>query len=492
MRSLRLMTLLAGGALFCAGCNSILGLGDYSVGPDASGPSPGQGGSCSWEPSSGQCYPCTPARDVEFLNACTTAQCVVFDDKRLTKMPEDGGLPPVPELPGQDAGEPFDPGPSAAAECGSVANGPIVWVTGTAKNYLAALARTLFVDPDPITIIWRGNSSCEALDATLNGTGLGEKGAYWDPSSTAPNNQVDCNMPPLDAGGGIKADISITDVFASTCMPLPNGLPNNVGDFLGPVQTMTFIVPQASTEKSISANGAYFVYGFGGESGVSPWTDPLSIFRLDNASGTQRIIAAGIGVPVDRWRGVNVDHSAILIKEVTSPEPGTAQATIGILAATNITDTLQTQLNVLAYKHRGQQCAYYPDSSPSSRDKRNVRDGHYALWAPLHIFTKIDAKGYPQNPHAGRVINYLTGATPPPGNLDLVQVAAINNLVPTCAMRVKRESEMGPLSPFAATNPCHCHFEKVAAGASSCTPCQVSSDCPASAPVCSFGACESP
>lgn len=377
-----------------------------------------------------------------------------------------------------------------AADCSTVNKNPVVWVTGTAKNYLAALARVLYTDSKPITILWRGNSSCEALDATLNGAPLTETATYWDASVT-PNDEVQCTIGPLD-GGTIHADISITDVFPTTCVPLPNGLPNDIGDFLGPVQTMTFIVPKASLQNSISATAAFFVYGFGSDSGVAPWTDAANIYRLDNASGTQRILAAAINVPAAKWKGVNIDHSALMISAIKSATAQAADSTIGILAATNITDDLALQLKVLAYKHYGQSCAYYPDSSESAKDKRNVRDGHYAPWAPIHIFTKIDSKGYPLSENASRVINYLTGATLPPGGLDLIQVAAKNNLVPTCAMRVKRESEMGPMAPFAAPNPCNCAFEKVATGATSCQQCTAPTDCPPGAPVCSFGYCESP
>jgi hypothetical protein len=379
--------------------------------------------------------------------------------------------------------------PSWAAECGATGHGPVVWVTGTAKNYLAALARALYVDSNPITIIWRGQSSCDALDSTLSATPLSGTGSYWDPSQSS--DEVSCTIPELDAGT-VTADISITDIFASTCVALPNGLPNNVGDYFGPVQTMTFVVPEASSQKAISATAAYFVYGFGKDSGVEPWTDPTYIFRLDDASGTQRIISAGIGVPADKWKGTNAGYSAVMITDLTSVAAAAANSTIGILAATNITDTLVPQLNVLAYKHYGQACAYYPDSSESSRDKRNVRDGHYALWAPIHLFTRLDSKGVPTSSDALRVINYLTGATSPPGGVDLVQVAALNNLVPTCAMKVKREREMGALTTFSPQNPCNCYFEKVATGVTSCTACTGQADCTASQAVCSFGYCETP
>jgi hypothetical protein len=50
-----------------------------------------------------QCYPCAPAGAIQFLNACTSATCVPFDDlTRVTRLLPDGALPPLPV---QDAGE---------------------------------------------------------------------------------------------------------------------------------------------------------------------------------------------------------------------------------------------------------------------------------------------------------------------------------------------------------------------------------------------------
>jgi hypothetical protein len=49
-----------------------------------------------------QCYPCTPTLNAQFLNACTSATCVPFDDTtRVTHLLPDGALPP---LPSSDAG----------------------------------------------------------------------------------------------------------------------------------------------------------------------------------------------------------------------------------------------------------------------------------------------------------------------------------------------------------------------------------------------------
>lgn len=46
------------------------------------------------------CYQCKQPKTVaQFANACTSAACTPFDDKRLTKLTADGGLPPLPLTP---------------------------------------------------------------------------------------------------------------------------------------------------------------------------------------------------------------------------------------------------------------------------------------------------------------------------------------------------------------------------------------------------------
>jgi len=484
-RRLVLLSVLAlAGAIAAWGCNAVLGLGDYQVRADGGTTPP----NCNVDLST-QCYPCAPSNDPQFLNACTGASCVSFDSKRVTGLLPDGGLPPYPVLAPPDAGPAdaatdggtVDAGSDAAAPatCANIkAATPVVYVTGTAKPYVQALATALFNDASPILLVYKGQSSCVAWDAALNGTLLTGPASYWPGTTT----ETTCNIP----AGGVIADVSISDIFASSCTALPNGLPKDVGDFFGPAQAMTFIVPKASAERSISAQAAYFVYGFGAQSGIFPWTDPANIFRLDDTSGTQRIIGAGIGVPASEWKGTNLNFSSKLSAAITTAPP---QA-IGIFSVVNITDALRQQIHVLAYRHYGQTCAVYPDSTETNRDKSNVRDGHYTLWGPLHLSSRLDTGGFVKSPDAKRVVNYFTGITPPPSGLDLIETEALNNLVPQCAMKVTRSSEMGPLSPFNAQNACGCYFEQKATGQTSCTKCATSSQCPSSAPACSFGYCE--
>jgi ABC-type phosphate transport system substrate-binding protein len=364
---------------------------------------------------------------------------------------------------------------------------PTVYVGGStaAQPFVQAIAQALLLASNPVTIVYKGVGSCAGVDGLLTGTTrmgtpTSTTATYWDATGA-----LTCDLPVDGSSNYPLVDVGVSDVFASTCYPLPNGLPTNLVDFAGPVQTMTFVVPAASKQTSISARGAYFVFGFGDASGVAPWTDSTLMFRRNPTSGTQSMTAAAIGVPVAKWKGVDAKSAGGVLTGVgassTNPE-----GTIGILALTDI-PTDNTTIKVLAYQHYDQTCGYYPDSSPGARDKQNVRDGHYAIWGPLHFIVDTTRANFTDSK---RVVNYLIGATAPPGGIDLIGLEAKKNVIPSCAMHVKRDSEVGALQSFAPTNSCSCYFDSVVGKTPSCKVCQGPQDCPSSAPNCSFGYCE--
>jgi ABC-type phosphate transport system substrate-binding protein len=362
-----------------------------------------------------------------------------------------------------------------------------VYITGStaAKPPLAEVAKIMAAQVPPVSLVYAGQGSCGGVDAIVNGTPVRGEGAgalvYWD----ATGAELKCDVPMADPGAMV--DIGISDVFATTCLKLPGGLPSNVADFLGPVQTMTFVVPKASPERSISAEAAYNIYGFGADSGVAPWTDETVIFKRDELSGTQRMIAAAIGVDAARWKGTGTSSSTDMKTKLlaAAANPGA----IGILSA-DVAQDYRYALDVLAYQHFGQSCGTYPDRDETSNEKSNVRNGRYALWGPLHLLTRLGGSGYPSNANAADAIGYLTGTKTPPAGLDLIVLEAQKHVVPQCAMRVKRTSELGSPSPFAPPGACGCYYEKVANGQTACRPCKVSGDCTAAAPACNYGYCE--
>jgi len=100
------------------GCSPVIGLEGYSTHTETvdrgEGTAAGDGGADGFAEAAAdgtagcdvdlttQCYACAPTEMPQFLNACTNAACVPFDDvKRLTHLLPKGGLPPLPPL---DAG----------------------------------------------------------------------------------------------------------------------------------------------------------------------------------------------------------------------------------------------------------------------------------------------------------------------------------------------------------------------------------------------------
>ena len=151
-------------------------------------------------------------------------------------------------------------------------------------------------------------------------------------------------------------------------------------------------------------------------------------------------------------------------------------------------DAERARLRILAFKDKNQLCAYYPDSSQFTRDKLNVRDGHYSIWGPVHLYAAI-TDGLP-NPAAAALVTRFTVA-----RLDLPLLDSIikSGLVPQCAMKVQRTEEMGPLSAYSPPFQCGCYFEAtVPSGAApaECKTCNGPADCPAGKPACNLGYCE--
>jgi len=150
---------------------------------------------------------------------------------------------------------------------------------------------------------------------------------------------------------------------------------------------------------------------------------------------------------------------------------------------------------MLAYQDSHQTCAVTPDSTDTAKDKRNVRDGHYPIWGPLHLLYQVNAKGEPQNAvirqQLSDVVGYLSGSKALPNGVTLLDVYAQSGLVPECAMQVARSADGGAITPNRPVSPCACLFEKKATGATDCTACKVQGDC-GGGETCSQGYCERP
>ncbi len=381
-------------------------------------------------------------------------------------------------------------------------------VTATMRQVAAAL-RAL---PDPITVLWHDPGACIGFGHFVGGTIPGattRNVTYWDAAGVA----TTCQAP---AATGLPVDFAHMGNTADFCATYPDGVPAGVGDFLGPVQTVNIITDKDSSQKSISAEALYYIFGKGAaEANVAPWTNPRHVILRTTSSFVHQFIAASL---FDDPLKVFYDHPSItgrLGVEVTTQDASiTAVVAAGsaspespiAYASGSAADQARASVKTLAYEHFGQTCAYWPDSSESALDKINVRQGLYHFWTPGHFFAPVDSGGQITSNRSGadaaeraaiadrvkRLIDYFNGALETPAGITppIRERVIRAGDIPLCAMQVQRDGTAGAVSSFAPDEPCGCYFEAIATGNSQpCAPCGDTGDCTGSQ-VCRFNFCE--
>ena len=506
------------------GCNLLLGTGYEAEGLDASAPESETGvdgtlGEASVDACSGNAQ-----TKVQLESACTGATCKPFDN--LARNPGCDGGTACPPIPTVDAGSPPEAGsrPEAGTEggpgggteagakpdagpsypsCFSLTNGPagnalpttFVFATGSTaiQPYMARVAQVL-ESLGLESVVYLGAGSCfgvtSMLDPADNPLGsIGPTASYYDPQLD-PNGQVQSGTCSIDRAH--IADLGISDVFPTTCEPVlvtQGGLPNNLHDYFGPVQVMEMVVPAASMQQSISAEAAYMVWGFGSNSGVSPWTDATFLLQRSATSGTQNMIGAAIGLPAGEWQGLKNAGSSNVLSAITNvangkgidggptTDPQALEKTLGILAS-DVADSNRQYLKPLAFQDVDESCGWYPDSTAASFDKQNVRDGHYPIWGPSHLIAYSDMDGNEINPSVKTLVDAMNGRNAQVlDTLDIVEFYAKSHIIPTCAMHVQRGQDGHDYQPYAPPISCSCYYDLQATGQTSCVPCNGDADC---------------
>lgn len=348
---------------------------------------------------------------------------------------------------------------AGAADCPSFVDPIVLNGSSAAEPLVIAMAKVLSAQASPTTLVYAKPGSCVGVtsvqeDATPAGacaTGACITGTveYFDPVANAVTT---CTLT-----APTHVDIGLSDVWVDTC----TGAQPKAGvkDVSGPVEPMLFVVPKASQQKAITYEEAYFVFGWGTSGMLQPWTVEANLAIRNPTSGTEQVIAHNIAVPAGRWKGVDKGGSGGVVTAVsTSTAP---ESTIGILGS-DVYDANRDKLTALAFQSYRQKAAYYADSTATSFDKRNVRNGHYVNWGYLHMITRLDGGGA-MNPNAKRFVDWVTGNTGATGTAspfgDITDIIIQAKMVPTCAMKVSRVSEGGALSPFTPTTDCAAKFE---------------------------------
>lgn len=433
------------------------------------------------------CFLGTPTTPAEFANQCTTAQCEAFDN--CARLGICGPNDPLPQ-----PVVPPDAGASSSVDASfpvqPCVEDPATTIVVTGSSAVAGFLQTVapLVAPSGLKIAYQPSGSCNGVEQIFNPDP--NKRIAKDRSGTVSvlfptdgSKGVACTW-----GSGAPVDVGVSDVFSTSCnAAYVTG--TAVADFLGPVQPMTFVVPAGSNQKVLSAEMGNVIFGRGNDPKAAPWTDPALFFVRNASSGTQQMIARAIGIEANAWWGKNAGGTSGVVSGLQSVVPSLASSVIGILS----TDALKNEetrrnIRILAFQDKGQLCGFYPDRIPVSLDKQNVRDGHYPIWGPVHFFTPITA-GQPSAKASALVQRFSLPS------IDKVLLdAIITSLdVPQCAMKVTRDTEMGPLKPYSPPFQCGCYFEsKLAAGSTppGCQACISTNDCPTARPACNFGFCE--
>jgi hypothetical protein len=364
----------------------------------------------------------------------------------------------------------------AQTNCMDLPNPIYLQVGDTQEPLMKAMGRSLASSSaKPMTLVYVTSGSCTNIQAIYQDIKITTNAKYvpsatMDPTWTTAGASPTCVM----ETGGHAVDVANSALFVSACDP--NDPPAGIALFPGPVQAYGFMVPEASTQKVITAEEAYFAFGDGAAGMVAPWNQESFMFIRPSTKSTLLSLAAAIHVPAAKWHGVVLDKSSEVVSAVKNST--TPEATIGILGV-EIYDQNRSTLNLLAYRAYAQKHAYFPDKTSESFDKQNVRDGHYLPWAPTVWLTHVDGTGKATNDNAEYLIDLIRGevTTPAPDFEPLDNVISVG-LVPGCAMHVQRSYEGGELSSYQAPQPCDCYYQSKTGGApASCLSCDDQSPC---------------
>lgn len=387
----------------------------------------------------------------------------------------------------------------AQTMCSSLPNPIVVTGSGDFEPVLAEFAVRLAAESPATTIVTVALGAqvkpCAGIRSVVEATDFGgQPGRYYSRSGTAIVSNA-CTF-----SSGQSADVAISEVFYETCTNVPQPRPADIADLTGPVQPVLFVGSKANTGEYLSYQEARSLFGCGVSSArpvAGRYSDPTWVFCRDPAAGTQMTIAKSLALADSALAGCrffNTDAKMIVDLAVRD-DPATAgvvdymppPGAIGFTSA-GAFDRQRTSLNQIAFQAPGQTKAFYADSSTVVADRRNVRDGHYPVWGYIHLMTKTT--GGNVSPRVAELVARIDG-TKASADLDGFALALNAGLIPQCAMKVKRSSDGGLLSPYTPSKACHCAFEAHSAQIipPGCIPCASPSACSGGL-TCQHGFCD--
>ena len=449
------------------------------------------------------CFAGVPTTNDQLMNACNGngTTCLPFDNCAKLGLCENtdllGTTDPTPPA-SSSSGAPEDAGgiPRCKDLVAAAGVRPI-YASGSSNfpPFVSAITPLLARNDPAYGMVWQTSSSCDGVNAAFNPDvakrrlkqtaintwfySLGDDGKATRTVCVIDDDQ--------------EVDFGESDIYATTCEERLGYRPENptgtpiIGEYLGPIQAMTIAVPQGSTQTAISAEAAQSVFGKGAPpTGALPWNNEQQIFNRSDSTATNQLISRAIFVPPKKWHGQSKSTATDMANALKNVPAEAVEQTIGIVG-TDGADSNRGNIKVLAFQARGQGCGFWPDSTPFATDKRNVRDGHYTMWGPLHFYARL-VNGQPNDAASAFVLRFSV----PKLDEDLLRSVAATANVPRCAMKVDRESEMGAMTPYEPNFGCGCFYESVVTNAEppNCRKCSGTQDCPQEAPACNYGYCE--
>ena len=443
-----------------------------------------------------------PMNEEDFLNGCSTGFLPSSNSSQVEECLSDtrdpGSFDAGLRMPPPRAAPPANKMTPPTVFCKDlVPDGkPTIYMSGSSnfQPLLAELAPAI-ADTVGIVPVFRITTSCIGAHS-MNPDSPTYQSDHYIKDPVLPSEAYAQIFPGGGQGGvncllgttGIPVDVGESEIYPESCEG-PTNSDKTVAESLGPILPLMFIVPSRSNEMAISFETAHQVFGTGGN--VSPWLDSTRLFVRGNGTATLRLLAKELELtPTQVW-GVDQGSAVAMAENVgVTAEPGAVQSTIGIIGI-DFYDIYRGSLKPLAFQAKGQKCAYVPDSKLSTRDRINVRDGHYPLWGRIHFYTQV-FEGNPVSPTAQ---NFAFRLTNPNLDPEIFEAYVNAGFVPTCAMNVTRSGE---LSPLLVNNPlphaCGCAFDKLTSlkkiAPEGCQPCLDNGDCKAPTPYCNFKFCE--
>ena len=375
--------------------------------------------------------------------------------------------------------------PATPPQCSALTNPVYIQAGDTQENLLKRLGRALRDESHPITLVFFLSGSCTNIDNFYhqNAPWTSTTKTLYIPSTVEDPGWLPSNAECPCVANGQLPDVANSALFVSSCtteMPA-----STIVEVNGATQAYVMAVPKASSQTAITYEEAYFVFGFGMAGMVMPWIDETEMFIRTITKSTLLTWAANISVPGNKWKGTMFPASSDVVTHLsTAANP---EAAIGILGA-EVYDADRSFLTELAFRAKDQYAAYFADSTSTSFDKQNVRDGHYTVWSPTVWMYNVDGSNNPVKADAKYVVDLISAhpvVSPP--SFDVTTIIARVGLVPDCAMRVTRDFDGGPLRLYKPAVSCTCKY-LADVDVSPCDTCDAQHACATG--VCRNGYCE--